>query len=390
MRYVSRAGWGARPPKSKSYIRGSNGIYVHHSAGPTSQTCKQIQNYHMDAKGWVDIAYSWLVDKNGTIYEGRGWGVAGAHTAGYNSSSHAVCYIGNTSASAAPAVAKAAINTVINEHNRRYGSGYVRPHNAVASTACPGTDLTKWVNSGRPGGASSGCSIAGIRKGMNGYVVVGLQTLLNTANAKLKVDGDFGPATEKAVVAFNNFFKINSAACRAVASKKTLDTLEYLKAKKAGTTPTPAPKPPVPQAPATKPGKVVMQPGDSNYVIAGLQKMLNTVTGSKLAVDGDFGPATLGAVQNFQRYFKLARRDGKVDEATWNFLNYLYDAKTSKALKSTPKPPTKPAPVEPTPPAIPSDESIIQRIIALLNKLLRTGSKDEATKELDDIEKDVK
>jgi len=343
----------------------------------------------MDAKGWSDIAYSWLVDKNGTIYEGRGWGISGAHTVGYNSTAHAVCYIGNSSANAAPPVAKAAINAVIDEHNRRYGKGYVRPHNAVNSTACPGTDLTSWVNGGRSGGSSSGCRTEGIRRGMSGYPVVGLQALLNTANAKLAVDGDFGPATEKAVTAFNNFFKINSPNCRGVASKKTIDTLEFLKAKKSGTKPTPAPKPPKPKAPAKKPGKVVMKSGDSNYVVAGLQKMLNTVAGAKLDVDGDFGPATSGAVQNFQRYFKMDRRDGKVDEATWNFLNYLYDTKTTKARKSVPKKAKVPV-KEPDPPVETSDESLIQKIIAILNKLIRSGDKEEAVAELDKVQKEVK
>ena len=395
MNYVSRAQWGARPPKNRSRISSSNGVYVHHSAGPESQTVKQIQNFHMDSRGWSDIAYSWLVDRNGTIYEGRGWGVAGAHTAGYNSSSHAVCYIGNTSASPAPAKAKASINAVIAEHNRRYRSGYVRPHRAVASTACPGNDLAAWVAAGRPGGASSGCREAGVRRGMSGFVVVGLQTLLNSAGQNLDVDGDFGPATETAVRNFNNYFKINSIACRSVATKKTLDFLQYLDNKKNGKPSTKPPATPEPDEPGTpaEPGKPMIKLGDNNYVVAGLQKMLNTVANAKLAVDGDFGPATKAAVQNFQKFFKLGRTDGVVDEGTWKFINYLYDLKTTKPVEVVPPPVTDPAPKPdptPDPPVVPSTESIITRIIALLNKILKNGSDEGTSDELDDIEKDAK
>jgi hypothetical protein len=49
----------------------------------------------MDSRGWNDIAYSFLVDDDGTIYEGRGVGVAGGHTAGDNTRSHAACLMGN-------------------------------------------------------------------------------------------------------------------------------------------------------------------------------------------------------------------------------------------------------------------------------------------------------
>lgn len=49
----------------------------------------------MDGRGWSDIAYSFLVDDDGTVYEGRGYGIAGGHTQGDNSTSHAICLLGN-------------------------------------------------------------------------------------------------------------------------------------------------------------------------------------------------------------------------------------------------------------------------------------------------------
>jgi len=49
----------------------------------------------MDSKGWSDIAYSYLMDPDGFVFEGRGAGVAGGHTAGQNTVSHAICIMGH-------------------------------------------------------------------------------------------------------------------------------------------------------------------------------------------------------------------------------------------------------------------------------------------------------
>lgn len=56
---------------------------------------RDIQRFHMDTKGWSDIAYSYCVDTDGKIYEGRGARVAGGHTKGDNTTSHAICLMGN-------------------------------------------------------------------------------------------------------------------------------------------------------------------------------------------------------------------------------------------------------------------------------------------------------
>ena len=106
----------------------------------------------MDSRGWTDIAYSWLVDNKGDIYEGRGWGVSGGHTKGQNSISHGICYIGNTEVKDATNAAKESINLLIEEHEHRYGKGFVRAHRDApgAATACPGVGLFNWIKNGRP------------------------------------------------------------------------------------------------------------------------------------------------------------------------------------------------------------------------------------------------
>ena len=72
-----------------------------------------ICSYHVNVREWSDIGYNFLVDKYGTIYEGRGGGieagVIGAHTGGFNSYSTGIAFVGDHTASAPTDAAQAAL-----------------------------------------------------------------------------------------------------------------------------------------------------------------------------------------------------------------------------------------------------------------------------------------
>lgn len=109
---VSRAGWGADEslsPDPSEYNADVKAVFVHHTDG-TDYDCSQsasivraIYAYHTAPKpngnGWNDIGYNFLVDKCGTIFEGRKGGVdkpvLGAHTYGWNRESAGIAVIGN-------------------------------------------------------------------------------------------------------------------------------------------------------------------------------------------------------------------------------------------------------------------------------------------------------
>ncbi|WP_395106600.1 N-acetylmuramoyl-L-alanine amidase [Actinomadura sp. SCN-SB] len=155
---ITRKEWGARSPKSKTSTSWSKRteVVVHYSEGPPSQTPRQIQNFHMDSRGWSDIGYNFLVDTKGRIYEGRGWLVIGAHATGHNTSGIGVCMIGRDGD--ATDAAKRAIRWLYDEACRRAGRTLAkRGHRDVGSTACPGAELYAWVKKGMPapGGSSS-------------------------------------------------------------------------------------------------------------------------------------------------------------------------------------------------------------------------------------------
>lgn len=144
-----RSAWGARQPKGVHRIARTPRLWLHHTVtaeAPSAKVIKQIQNYHMDSKGWKDIAYSFLVDVGGQSWEGRGALVAGGHTAGDNTSSHAICAVGNFDANMPPAAMIEGIAQLV-AHGYRSGWWTTKTitggHREApgASTACPGRHL---------------------------------------------------------------------------------------------------------------------------------------------------------------------------------------------------------------------------------------------------------
>lgn len=108
---VTRKGWGADEnlrEKQFGYTNTVKAAFVHHTATSNNYSCSQapsiirsIYRYHVKSSKWRDIGYNFLVDKCGTIYEGRAGGVArpvmGAHTYGFNSDSTGIAVLGSYS-----------------------------------------------------------------------------------------------------------------------------------------------------------------------------------------------------------------------------------------------------------------------------------------------------
>lgn len=98
MEIISREEWGARPPKYRIPIpTPTPELWLHHSASASgfAARIRAIQNFHMDERGWPDIAYTFLINHAGYIYEGVPIGYRGTHTAGHNTSGSAICLLGN-------------------------------------------------------------------------------------------------------------------------------------------------------------------------------------------------------------------------------------------------------------------------------------------------------
>lgn len=152
MNIILRSGWNARQPKNgPTYVSPSKREYfvVHHSGAPATQTVRAIQDWCMDGRGFSDIDYNHLVRAtDGTIYEGRGWDVVGAHTTNFNTSGVGICVIGNNEISDA---AKRSVRWLYEQYNARCGKTLkVRGHRQLATTGttCPGDTIYAWLQVG--------------------------------------------------------------------------------------------------------------------------------------------------------------------------------------------------------------------------------------------------
>jgi hypothetical protein len=155
MKLVTRAAWGARKPRSVTPLDPDDfkGAAVHYTAMDADRVwdhhdcasrVRGVQRFHMDTRGWQDIAYNFLVCQHGYVFEGRGWGVRSAGQTWGNDSHVAVCFLGGDTArdDVTPAGRDA-----LGEILRAIG-GEVRPHSYFSATPCPGDELRGYIETG--------------------------------------------------------------------------------------------------------------------------------------------------------------------------------------------------------------------------------------------------
>ncbi|MFD6426986.1 N-acetylmuramoyl-L-alanine amidase, partial [Streptomyces sp. NPDC060198] len=105
---VGRAGWGADEKlnnEAPEYTASVKAVFVHHTAQTNNYSCadspaimRSLHAFHVQSNGWKDLGYNFIVDKCGTIFEGRKGGVdqpvLGAHTYGFNRETAGIAVIG--------------------------------------------------------------------------------------------------------------------------------------------------------------------------------------------------------------------------------------------------------------------------------------------------------
>jgi uncharacterized protein with LGFP repeats len=120
---VSRAGWQADESirrQAPQYAAAVKVVFVHHTDTTNNYSCadspaivRSLYAYHVLSLGWNDIGYNFLVDRCGTLFEGRYGGtdrpVVGAQVYGFNTDSSGVAIIGTFTTAAASSAALATV-----------------------------------------------------------------------------------------------------------------------------------------------------------------------------------------------------------------------------------------------------------------------------------------
>ncbi|MFF9350042.1 peptidoglycan-binding protein [Streptomyces sp. NPDC014734] len=187
----------------------------------------------------------------------------------------------------------------------RYGIPKDRAH-IIGHSEAPGNDHTDpgphwdWARymelvggtdgGGTPADGLSFAAYATQRSGSAGPQVSAVQRLLGEqGHSAGAVDGDFGPATQQAVTAYQ--------AAHGLEADGVVGARTWTALLSAGATPP-------------------LEQGASGDGVKRLQRALTAALGSTVAVDGSFGPATVTAVRGYQTNRGLDP-DGVVGPATW-------------------------------------------------------------------------
>ncbi len=171
---VSREAWGGAGCEDYSVDEPSwtnrvRSVVIHHTAGTNSYSASSVPgilqavcDYHTSGNGWTDIGYNFLIDRFGTIYEGRrsnaqGDLAVGAHVRGINSQTVGVALLGDFRSATPTVAAQAALTQLLTwlseqEHINPHavmtltspeGESHVlygiSGHSDVSTTSCPGS-----------------------------------------------------------------------------------------------------------------------------------------------------------------------------------------------------------------------------------------------------------
>lgn len=118
----------------------------------------EIRRWHTEERGWSDIGYHVLIDRDGTIVDGRPIERSGAHAKGHNKTSVGISLFGGHGGSQddkfednfTPAQDRA-LRKLIAQLRMEYPAiTTIMGHNEVSPKMCPCFQVTEWLNNVEP------------------------------------------------------------------------------------------------------------------------------------------------------------------------------------------------------------------------------------------------
>lgn len=206
-----RTDWGAAPYRgSVDVATGLTRAVVHHtvngngySAGQVPSMLRSIQAYHQNSRGWDDIGYNFVIDRFGTVWEGRASSlyqpVIGAHASDANEGSVGVAYLGDGTTTGLTSSAVTALGRFLGWklplHGARPSRTNIVGHRDVGQTACPGNTVYGQLGAIRSKAIALAAPVGpffDVPEGDRRATHLGWGRATGVVDARL--DGTFGPA----------------------------------------------------------------------------------------------------------------------------------------------------------------------------------------------------
>jgi len=137
------------------------GLIIHCTATPSDwrpgasseDRVAAIRQMHITERGWSDIGYHWLIDRDGTVLPGRRETVIGAHVAGHNAGTIGISLFGGLTSKPRDPFLKnytnrqeVALIDLIDDICSRAAITSIRGHNQLDNgKACPGFWVPDWL-----------------------------------------------------------------------------------------------------------------------------------------------------------------------------------------------------------------------------------------------------
>ncbi len=153
---ICRDAWGAVPVVGQFALHTIEHITVHHTAVVLASNtdaparARQHQRYHQSL-GWPDLAYHYLIDANGHVYEGRPFDAVGDTATDYDPTGHfLVCCEGDFNQQEIGEDQYRSLVNLVAWGSAEFGvdPATIRGHRDLATTSCPGDNLYPLVAEG--------------------------------------------------------------------------------------------------------------------------------------------------------------------------------------------------------------------------------------------------
>lgn len=149
---VAREDWGAAPPQGEFTTHQIEQITIHHAGdlsgttGPAQFRGWQAWHHHL---GWPDLAYHFIVGRDGKVYEGRPYRAVGDTATTYDPTGHFLIVVeGNFDESEPTAGQLEALAQMVAWASMQFDIPTISGHRDHAATTCPGDHLYAMIHDG--------------------------------------------------------------------------------------------------------------------------------------------------------------------------------------------------------------------------------------------------